>query len=299
MTPVDLNRLKGNYAEYTVATWLSRVALVRPVAEGTDIGVDLYCESIIGGSPYLHFWVQVKAVPPSNISFNGDKEIAWFDFETRHLQYWAHQPIPVYVFLVPLEKWPPLLPKRIYSVRITDYILRHGIPNKSKARIKSPDWIDIETIESDLEQFVTEIIPWDTAALLIQKGIIAPVPDPHNSLEKRFPAGIGFPYLDKILESIRDTSVLGLVDALAAEQHNPDKRPIRRQFEAIAELFEDELHVLGLTVLVRAAHTDGAIEKAKTYIAKAVARIEQDPKLDIQAKREKIAQALSLLDDFK
>ena len=110
MTTVDVNRLKGNYAENTVAAWLSHACLVRPVAEGTDIGIDLYCESVIGQAPYLHFWAQVKAIGSSHIATENGKEVAWFDFETRHLRYWARQPIPVYAFLVPVENWPPDLP---------------------------------------------------------------------------------------------------------------------------------------------------------------------------------------------
>ena len=61
MPSVDVNRLKGNYAQTLVSTWLSRMCLVRPVAEGTDIGIDLYCEAIVDGVPYLHFWVQVES----------------------------------------------------------------------------------------------------------------------------------------------------------------------------------------------------------------------------------------------
>ena len=45
---LDEKGQKGNFAEATVAAWLSRRCLVRPVATGTDIGVDLYCESLAG-----------------------------------------------------------------------------------------------------------------------------------------------------------------------------------------------------------------------------------------------------------
>ena len=299
MTSIDTNRLKGNYAELTVATWLSRVALVRPVAEGTDVGVDYYCESVIGGTPHLHFWAQVKAIPRSHISHKKDKETAWFDFKTKHLQYWARQPIPVYAFLVPVEGWPPSFPKRIYGIRITEYILRNGVSNRSHVRIKTSDSMDTETIESDLAQFITEIVPWDTSALLIQKGIIAPINTVQVSPERRFPSGIGFKYLDKVLENIRDASVMGLQDALIFEHYDPSKRPLRVRFEDIAKLFEDEMHLLGLSILVRAAHTDGAIERAKSYTAKAMKRVAQDPRLDEEAKSEQIAEIRLLLEDFK
>jgi hypothetical protein len=85
MTIVDLNRLKGNYSQNTVSALLSRTCLVRPVAEGTDIGVDLYCESVLDQSPHLHFWAQVKTISSSQILKKGGQEVACFDFDTNHL----------------------------------------------------------------------------------------------------------------------------------------------------------------------------------------------------------------------
>ncbi|MBW1863160.1 MAG: hypothetical protein JRJ02_12425 [Deltaproteobacteria bacterium] len=46
MTKVDKNRIMGNYGANLVAELLSRHCLVRPVVEGTDIGIDLYCETL-------------------------------------------------------------------------------------------------------------------------------------------------------------------------------------------------------------------------------------------------------------
>lgn len=62
MPTISDKQLKGNFAENLVAEWLSRACLVRPVAVGTDIGIDLYCESLVDNNPHLHFWVQVKAI---------------------------------------------------------------------------------------------------------------------------------------------------------------------------------------------------------------------------------------------
>jgi hypothetical protein len=52
--------LKANYGVALVMEKFSAGCLVRPVAAGTDVGVDLYCESVAEGKPFLHFWVQVK-----------------------------------------------------------------------------------------------------------------------------------------------------------------------------------------------------------------------------------------------
>jgi hypothetical protein len=81
MTSVDENRLRGNYAQAVVSSWLSRACLVRPVAEGTDIGIDLYCESVLEGQPYLHFWVQVKAIPAASVTVVEGKATVEYRFE--------------------------------------------------------------------------------------------------------------------------------------------------------------------------------------------------------------------------
>jgi hypothetical protein len=55
MPTVDTNRLKGNFGAAFVSACLSSERLVRPVAAETDVGIDLYCETIENGSPFLHF----------------------------------------------------------------------------------------------------------------------------------------------------------------------------------------------------------------------------------------------------
>jgi len=299
MTIVDLNRLKGNYSQNTVSALLSRTCLVRPVAEGTDIGVDLYCESVLDQSPHLHFWAQVKTISSSQILKKGGQEVACFDFDTNHLRYWALQPIPVYAFLVPIEGWPPDFPTRIYGVRITEYAVKNEIPNQSTVRLYSAGCFNIKIIDDDLKQFITQIVPWDTSALLVQKGIIAPIIEVPEASENKFPRGIGFRHLDKIIANIRDASVMGLIDALAFEQVQPEKKLLRQSFEKVAKVFEDQMHVLGLSALVRAAHSDGDIDKAKRYIYDAITRIEQDQTIPEEIKLSCISQIRILLKDFE
>lgn len=296
---VDTNRLKGNYAQAVVAEWLSRSCLVRPVAEGTDIGVDLYCEAVVEQSPYLHFWAQVKTIPPSALTTKEDgSAVASFSFETRHLRYWERQPIPVYAFLVPLDTWPPSSPDRVFGVRITEYIVRNGIPASGSVTLHTGDCFEASRVDSDISQFLLEIVPWDTSALLLRHGIVAPIPEFQAAPEARFPTGIGFQYLDKVLNTIRDASVHGLYHALLAEQYQPAQRPIRDRFESIAKLFESEMHNYGLSMLVRAAHNDGEIDAAKAYISSAIARLEHDPDLTENEKSERISKIRVLLDDF-
>ena len=101
MPVVDENRLRGNYAQAVVSAWLSRKCLVRPVADGTDIEIDLYCEAVSQSLPSDHFWAQVKAIPAASVEGG---EAAYRSLQ-KHLAYWQRQPIPVYAFLVPLGDW--------------------------------------------------------------------------------------------------------------------------------------------------------------------------------------------------
>lgn len=290
MKQVDRNRTKGNFAEHVAASWLSRACLIRPVAEGTDIGIDLYCESIVEETPFLHFWTQVKAITSDNIS--DDEETAWYDFEIEHLQYWKKQPIPVYAFLVPVTTWPPTFPTRIYGVAISRFIVGHGIPDQQTVRIKSSGFFDLQNLDADLRQFITEVVPRDASILLIPKGIIAPIPDDREGLQTHFPAAIGFQYLHEILNSIRDTAAVSILNALMAERVSEEYKPVRKRFEEILLLYSDNLHELALSALVRAAHQDGDLDRARAYVEDALAHLEQQPQSASTQQRIESIQAL-------
>lgn len=55
-----------------------------------DIGVDLYCETVADGRPFLHFWLQVKA--GDQCKRDPSANTASCAFELEHLDYWARQP---------------------------------------------------------------------------------------------------------------------------------------------------------------------------------------------------------------
>ena len=299
MVVIDTNRLKGNYAQAIVCSWLSRRCLVRSVAEGTDIGVDLYCESVLEDQPFLHFWVQVKAIPSNNIRTVDGKEEARYSFDRRHLEYWDRQPIPVYAFLVPVTTWPPSQPEKIYGINITRNLVVEGLPENGSVTYRASDSFEAETIDADLQQFITKIVPADTALLFLKKGIVAPLPKSDPDFDDEFPIGIGWQHLPKILDNMRNASVQGLVYSLIAENKGKDWKPFRNQFEAIANLFEEQMHDFGISMLVRAAEHDGDIEKAKGYIYRAIDRIFEDQCLSADAKSTRLSKMRTLLEDFK
>lgn len=73
MPIVNENCLKGNYAASYVASKLSAYCLVRPVAADTDVGIDLYCETVQENQPFLHFWMQVKSGKQCHLYKSGKK----------------------------------------------------------------------------------------------------------------------------------------------------------------------------------------------------------------------------------
>lgn len=91
MPKVTWSQVIGNRGENLVSYLLSQFCLVRQVAGGTDVGIDLYCESLTDEQPNNHFWVQVKASSHAHNTISLEKE---------KLLYWWRQPIPVFVFLV-------------------------------------------------------------------------------------------------------------------------------------------------------------------------------------------------------
>ena len=119
MAAIPDERLKGNYGVAAVLARLSAACLVRPVAADTDIGVDLYCETVQDGQAFLHFWVQVKAGEQCHV--NATCGIASCRFDTAHLDYWSRQPVPVFAALVPTE-WPVRVEPCIYIVDVTTQI---------------------------------------------------------------------------------------------------------------------------------------------------------------------------------
>ena len=73
---------------------------------------------------------------------------------------------------------------------------------------------------------------------------------------------------------------------------------IRRRFQALAEFFEDEMHEYGLSMLVRAAHIDGELDRAKAYVVRAIARIAADESIELGIRNERLNKIRVLLDDF-
>jgi len=200
----------------------------------SDVGVDLYCESLVGASPFQHFWAQVKAIPQDHIRKIRGQEEAWYAFETRHLRYWQRQPVPVYAFLVPVIGWPPAFPSRVYGIKITDRLVREGIPARSTVTYSTSEWFDTDTIDEDIGQFLSRVVPVDTVALMIPKGVVLPIEWPDEREETHYPSGLVMKHLDAIQDGIRQASEVCLRELIdAAGSDASIAAAARSRFETI------------------------------------------------------------------
>ena len=197
--------------------------------------------------------------------------------------------------LVPLDSWPSVEPDAIYGVRVTEELVRKDLPSRDSVTYYTTEGFDRDSLDKDLHDFVTNIVPWDTSALLLKRGIVAPLPDQSH----RFTVGIGFQYLESVLWNIRDASVQGLFHSLLDEQSADAMNPVRKRFEAVAEMFESEMHNLGLSMLVRSAHADEDIERAKAYVLAALDRISSDTALEESDRSQRLEEVLELLRDLE
>src|SRR5882724_10976920 len=114
---------------------LSGECLVRPVAVDTDVGVDLYCETVAERGPaerqpFLHFWLQVKTGEQCKLDSRGK---ASCPLKLDHLNYYRDQPVPVFAAMVPTTEWPVRTEPDIYVVDITTQIIFEDFPTEQES----------------------------------------------------------------------------------------------------------------------------------------------------------------------
>jgi hypothetical protein len=276
MTNIDTNRIKGNFGSAYISYRLSEYCLVRQVTEGTDIGIDLYCESFTDiGSPYLHFWVQVKTGESINVS--KDKKSASFPFSVEHLKYWQRQPVPVFAFLVPVE-WPQKKETiDVFVVNITDYMLKTSIPESKKTITLESN--KVLRSKSDYLEFIKVDVSYLTAAQNITKGAVRMIPvfDPEYIFA--VPTGYSIKYMNNILWQIRSTAGVAIQDIYKEKNDIENKLEYIKILTKVLEAYSEDKHwevhySLGLAYLiVNDKHS------AKSSFEKSHNIIESDPNI--------------------
>lgn len=277
MPSVDANRLKGNYAAAHVTARLSAECLVRPVAADTDVGIDLYCETVDEGRPFLHFWVQVKAGAQCRTDEND--EFATCPFSRAHLDYWARQPVPVFAALVPVA-WPVQDEPCVYLVDVTGYILEQEMrgPGRASLSLKSSyRWPAHDA--ASVGRFLREAVPEVTARLRCKLGTVAPIPTATPSYVNRVPPVPVRRFRRQILDQIRRTAAFGIFFARDNDAADPEIAHFRRKLAAVVSQFDDDPHWENFASLALSSHADKQFPRAVGFYDQAIASIRGDKKV--------------------
>lgn len=170
MTKATKSLISGNRGEAFVTFILSKYCLVRPVASGTDIGIDLYCESILGHTPLTHFWVQVKTFRVKRKSIT---------IKNSYLAYWMRQPVPWFVFLVHDTGQLDESNFSLGVVVLNEFFRGDHFKEGGKTRVP----VFVTLTPANLKEFIEEAIPTVESRLRMAEGIIVPI---RKSLEDAY-----------------------------------------------------------------------------------------------------------------
>ena len=273
MPTVDDNRLKGNFGAAYVSARLSAYSLVRPVAADTDIGVDLYCESVYMGKPSHHFWMQVKTGKQVPELKDGTVSCS---FEREQLEYWQRQPVPVFAALVPME-WPLSILPTIHIANVTEHLLQKNPALTIRSAMKwEPD--DHEAVE----RFLYSDLPTTAARQYCQRGMVAPIDSISESYEQIIPPVPAEQYSKKISYQIEKTAAFSIISLWRREKLYSE-RTFRMLLANILEQFVPDwgnweiYFALGLN-----NHADAKFAQAIEEYERAKKSIERDPDITLK-----------------
>jgi hypothetical protein len=248
------------------------------VVGNTDVGVDLYCESIIEGDTFLHFWVQVKSsenLPNHPEKFN-------FPFATSSLKYWAKQPVPVLALLVPV-KWPPEDIGVIHVVDVTFGILENGIKadQKEQSLETNPELClpisKKDELASQLEKLLLHHLPMIVSAMYAEKGFIYPAPKPTEQYTKYFSGHFLPRHIHLIEERARHAATFGIMQWIDSG-NEVDKLP--RILVSGLEAIQDDPHYEVHEALGVLCQSRRDLQGAREHFETAKKRITGDPTID-------------------
>ncbi|MFZ2473224.1 MAG: DUF4365 domain-containing protein [Methanothrix sp.] len=278
MPNVGKNLIKGNYGVYALMKELSKFCLIRPVFEGTDVGIDLYCETLEkpaeGGRPFLHFWAQVKTTENETLR---DGTIS-FSFESRHIKYWSRQPVPVFAFIVCVPNWPST--DSIYPFYIID-IKSYAFQNQRLLEGGEHTLRSNFTINSEekLKDFILNMIPYISAYHKISEGIVPSMPSIDPEYEVKSVMESSHLYLDRILWQIRRTSARAIIGSYDHALESDNIKKNIKKLKIVSAAFKDDLHWETPFSIGLASSLDGDYAEAKVFFSKALEIIKMDPNI--------------------
>ncbi len=278
MPIVDDNRLKGNSALWTVGKLLSDAGcLVRPVAADTDIGIDLYCETVQDKEPFLHFWVQIKSgTSQVVIRENGTASCS---VKVDHLKYWLRQPVPVFLFLIP----SPDTCEQVYVVDMA--IWKHELlllPNNSKTtKLVSHYLLDPLGNASGMRTFLNGYVPYSHVYWNAAEGMYLPRPTLTPQYTQRVLRNCLGTFSSKVFSQVQKASAWTLIDLLDTNILRQDQPTDLKRFArivhvlAVCDRHYENCLAMGLYTLKKKDNP----RRALCYFSNALEMIESDPEL--------------------
>ena len=293
MPTVDENRLKGNYGAAYVSARLSSECLVRPVAAEADVGVDLYCETVEDGKPFLHFWVQVKAGVQCRLG--QDLQEASCSFDVEHLHYWYRQPVPVFAALVPLD-WPVTEEPVVYVVDVTSRLLG-GVPGDRRYVTLASDYVWRAGNREAVREFLAHAVPAAAARLQCRNGIVASMPTPRPSYVRRSPIVPVTRFKGRILDQVRTTAARSILFLHALDEMGSSNASFRQTLASIVAQFGDDPHWENFMARALSYHADRSFDQAIEFYTKAIQCIQNDPNVAfLESWREQVSKIERLRD---
>jgi hypothetical protein len=218
MPVVKANILKANQAAFLVSAWLGKQCLVRPVSEGTDVGVDLFCETIDAPSeqPFLHFWVQVKT-GATQITVTGEQAKCSFDKE--HVDYWCRQPVPAYAFLVPEDQLTNF--QKVFIISFVRKRLMDEVPFDSNSKTLASDFV---CSASELSEFADTNVRLDYMMMQIFRGVSEMWPVLRPQYIRRTMSGFRAGFGSAVADQVRHSASATMMDILRmpAQRRRPE-----------------------------------------------------------------------------
>ena len=299
LTQATDSMLKDGFGATLIANKLSPYCLGRPVSQGTDVGIDIFCETVDKetvegkGYPHLHFWLQVK--------YDGgflDKKTMSYPFKVRHLNYWKKQPVPVFAVIIASKKeWPHAASdSEIYWCNISSYLLFNDVDESKTGKdptqsISGQYWNRLD----DAEGFVRDIIPHAVAELSIAQGFFAAIPQGVMSSYVQNSLVLDTDRHQKIiLRQLERTTALTVLSNRSLSIDRSEFSKLKR----ILEAFKDDRHYETFLALARIANEEGDDLEFYENVREAEKCVEEDDDLSDE-KRDELRGVINGVKDRK
>lgn len=188
--------------EHLIASILSQYCIVRDVSQGNDTGIDLYCEILKEGSfeLALHFFCQIKTYK---------KHINQSEIK-KNINYWANQPVPVFLFLVKYADLKKMKDSEIWVYDLPYLLAIHDARGKGikldrdvKNKFLICDENNNKEGKMTLESFLYGHVPFSYGLWHMRRyGLVLPNPEIRDDVPPVLVGGLTKIYKEKIEKSI-------------------------------------------------------------------------------------------------